>query len=214
MTADDARRVEELEREVRGLRAELGQIAEAAGTFPSMEAILRRLRELHADELPDPHDHDGTPGQPGDFRVPAGEHFHDCARCGHAAWAHGDQSGTPSPQDPCHAAVVDVPETRAGDPVVFQLTGDECDCSGYINPDRIEQLRDPRQAPASGWDAPPSGAILAQLHVNRAPDPGDIVDAEIVCNHAEPFLDEQMVDACACGAILREGVVYRPEATS
>jgi hypothetical protein len=119
--------------------------------------------------------------------IASGARFPDCGRegCGHQAWAHGDQSGHPRPDDPCHAAVVQVPETRDGEPVVFQATGEECGCPGYVLPAR------------------PPGF-----------DPDGIVEAEIVCNHAEPFLDEQMVDACACGAILREGVVYRPEATS
>lgn len=28
-----------------------------------------------------------------------------CASCGHTAWAHGDQSGTPPTGAPCHAAL-------------------------------------------------------------------------------------------------------------
>jgi hypothetical protein len=52
--------------------------------------------------------------------------FPPCARpgCGHTAWCHGDQSGQPSGDDPCHAAVGDV---ASGGPML-----DECPCPGYV----------------------------------------------------------------------------------
>jgi hypothetical protein len=50
-----------------------------------------------------------------------------CVRpgCGHSARAHGDQSGHPTPNDPCHAAVI------IGSPGDGSLGESECPCTGY-----------------------------------------------------------------------------------
>jgi hypothetical protein len=49
-------------------------------------------------------------------------------KCGHRAWTHGNQSGFPSPNDPCHAALV-IEEIDINK---------ECECTSYRRADDDE----------------------------------------------------------------------------
>ena len=51
--------------------------------------------------------------------------FPKCEECGHRAWPHGDQSGTATDGEPCHAAV-------RGEDGFYDAV---CQCAGYRHPE-------------------------------------------------------------------------------
>lgn len=58
----------------------------------------------------------------------SGGDYPPCLRvgCGHTAWAHGNQSGAPRWDEPCHAAVPDDSGPES-----------ECSCHGYVREHQV-----------------------------------------------------------------------------
>lgn len=103
------------------------RLAHVAATVALAWAVIEAWRELHV--LRDWSLRQATETERIRERIKAMEahdatipEFPPCGRvfCGHRAAAHGEQSGHPGPDEPCHAAV--------------DGKGTECRCVGYAMP--------------------------------------------------------------------------------